>query len=147
MADLNKKLMQAMWQMQNPKKDVTAKGAKFSYDYATLDQVAGIVKSVLKDNGLALSQCVTRSEGEWILKTVVFDEEEMVPLDVRPYRVIPDAQQQGSFETYMRRYALMMVFGLAGEDDDGAAASVQAPQSHSGTEAQGSARLHRVLRP
>ena len=34
-----------------------------------------------------------------------------------------DAQACGSFETYMRRYALRSAFGLCGEDDDGQVAT------------------------
>ena len=59
----------------------------------------------------------------YALETVVFDEREEIVLDTRPMHDYPSAQDTGSWETYMRRYALRSAFGLAGEDDDGAAAS------------------------
>lgn len=135
MGDFNSRLIAALGKMQNPKKDMTAKGAKFSYDYATLDQVLNIVKEALKENGLAVSQGVRieQSYGEtmFILETKVFGDDECVVLDTRPYKVFSDPQQQGSWETYNRRYAALMAFGLAGEDDDDGASAKPAPQSQS----------------
>ena len=135
---LKQALRLAIAEMSNPIKDSTAEiptrnGGKFRYSYATLDQVLSIVKTALAKHGLGLRQMVTETKWynsdsdlsgiDYQLLTIVFDDDTELVVDQRPYRVIADAQQQGSYETYMRRYSLMMVFGLAGEDDDGASAS------------------------
>jgi len=105
-------------QMKNPTKDTNA----YKYKYATLDQVVGIVKPALFAQDLALMQRVEHIEGDfYLLRTGICDEHEILDLDERPIVFCGDAQKDGSLETYYRRYSLMTVFGLAGEDDDGAA--------------------------
>lgn len=119
MADkFNARLMAAMQLMGNPVKDT--KG--HNYKYAQLDQVTDVVKPALYSNGLAFRQENVREGGEALLKTVVFDEAEERVMDTRPIPDNADPQKRGSWETYQRRYALLTVFGLAPEDDDGAAA-------------------------
>lgn len=117
--NLEAKLLKAMHAMQNPKKDTEA----YNYKYATLDQVLDIVKPALKDQGLALSQQSKFHEqtNSFCLFTNVFDGEDIRVLDIRPLHDGTNAQNVGSWETYMRRYALLTVFGLAAEDDDGKA--------------------------
>lgn len=126
--EFNNNLRKAMCDMANPTKDSTAhvptkSGKEYSYKYETLDQVLAIVKPALMKHGLALTQRETfRPETEsYVLQTVVFDVKEERILDERPLPYGTDAQVLGSFETYMRRYALRTAFGLTGEDDDGAA--------------------------
>ena len=121
------RLMAAMAEMDNPKKSetatVTAKGGgKYSYRYETLEQLLEIVRPALMAHGLGLTQGVRRIDGTWSLVTSVFDGEDSLALDERPMMDFPGAQDAGSWETYMRRYALRSAFGLCGEDDDGAAA-------------------------
>lgn len=113
------KLLKAMHSMHNPKKDTEA----YNYKYATLDQVLEIVKPALKEQGLALSQQSKFNEqtNSFCLFTNVFDGEDMRVLDIRPLHDGTNAQNVGSWETYMRRYALTTAFGLAAEDDDGEA--------------------------
>ena len=122
------KLMEAVKAMGNPKKDKTATvehkgGGSHSYTYTQLDSVLAEVAPALAAQGLALSQGVRRSiDGALVFETAVYDGTGELVLDARPYREYTDPQQQGSWETYNRRYALLAVFGLAAEDDDGAAA-------------------------
>lgn len=117
------KLLKALQAMKNPTKNTQA----YNYKYATLDQVLDIVKPALFEQGLYMRQAVqptgSLDASIYDIATFVGDEEQELLLDCRPYSVKQDAQKQGSFDTYMRRYALMMCFGLAGEDDDGSAAS------------------------
>lgn len=126
--NFNTRLIRAMSQMVNPSKSSTAvvptkNGGKYTYKYETLDQVLAAVRPPLYENGIGLTQSVSHDAetGGYILSTIVFDEENRVVLDTRPITVSADAQACGSYETYMRRYALRTAFGLAGEDDDGAA--------------------------
>lgn len=111
------KMINAMEEMKNPTKDTNA----YKYKYATLDQVLSIVKPALFKNKLMLLQRVERDGEQYLLTTSVADENEIMNLDMRPITFSGDAQRDGSLETYYRRYSLMTVFGLAGEDDDGAA--------------------------
>lgn len=124
----NKRLMDAMAEMENPTKGKTAKvptknGGSYQYNYESLDQVLEIVDPALANNGLRQRQRQGWHEGcnSFVLETIVFDDTEERIMDTRPIKPQADAQKDGSYETYMRRYALKTVFGLAGEDDDGAA--------------------------
>lgn len=118
MEGLYKKLFDAMKGMENPTKSKEA----YKYKYETLEQVLGIIRPALAKNGLMLTQCQRETESGWILETWVFDESgERVLMDSRPIPQCNDAQAQGSWETYLRRYALRTAFGLTGEDDDGEA--------------------------
>lgn len=123
-----KRLMDAMAEMVNPTKGKTAKvptksGKEYSYQYESLDQVLDIVDPALHKHGLCQTQRQAWNDScnSFTLQTIVFDDSEERIMDVRPLPSQPDAQKAGSYETYMRRYALKTVFGLAGEDDDGAA--------------------------
>lgn len=112
------RLIDAMKEMENPTKSKQA----YKYKYETLEQVLGIIRPALANNGLMLTQYIRQYDGEWVLETVVFDGngDEKI-MDVRPIPLANDAQAQGSWETYLRRYALRSAFGLTGEDDDGEA--------------------------
>jgi hypothetical protein len=89
--------------------------------YATLDNVLDTIKEPMALNGLSFSQFPTNdglttilmhTSGEWMQSWVKF-----TPKDATP-------QSQGSAITYMRRYALSAILGIATEvDDDGAKAS------------------------
>lgn len=124
----NKRLMDAMADMVNPQKSKTAtvptkSGGSYQYNYESLDEVLGIVRPALLKHGLMLSQGMRYHEPteSFVLETGVFDDDEKHILDTRMMPNCSDAQQAGSWETYMRRYALRTAFGLTGEDDDGAA--------------------------
>lgn len=122
------RLIEAMADMENPTKSKTANvptksGKSYQYKYETLDQVLGVVRPALAEHGLALTQqqAWSANTNSYVLKTIVFDASEERLMDERPLHDAADAQAAGSWETYMRRYALRTAFGLAGEDDDGAA--------------------------
>lgn len=132
MSGLRGRLVAAMADMGNPVRSSVATvptkgGGKYTYRYETLDQVLAIVRPALAAHGIGLTQSQEYLEGAgWVLETVVFDDEESLTVDRRPMREFAGAQEAGSWETYMRRYSLKAAFGLAGEDDDGAAASGRA---------------------
>lgn len=119
------RLIDAMAEMENPTKSKQA----YKYKYETLEQVLGIIRPALVKNGLMVTQLIKHNppaepNGKiyWVLETVVFDRNgETKIVDERPIPICDDAQKQGSWETYLRRYALRTAFGLTGEDDDGAA--------------------------
>lgn len=127
---LRTRLIDAMAEMANPAKSnkatvPTKSGKTYTYNYESLDQVLAAIRPPLMAHGIGLTQLMDWNEvtGCWVLRTVVFDAEERLELDVRPMYPTADAQTSGSFETYMRRYALRSAFGLCGEDDDGQVAT------------------------
>ena len=124
----NARLAAAIAEMPNPVKDTKA----YQYSYETLPQVLGIVQPALLKNGLYVMQgMVMGEEGKTCLITTIFDtmSNDKFPADSRPVHLVGDSRKDGSAETYARRYALKTVFGLAGEDDDGEAASEPAAKS------------------
>src|SRR5271170_44596 len=96
----------------------------FKSKYASLENVIDTVRPHLAKHGLSVSQfpdgdglttILMHSSGEWLSAP-----SKMTPKDATP-------QGQGSAITYLRRYALSAVLGLATEDDDdGNAASAPA---------------------
>lgn len=122
----NKRLCMAISDMPNPVKDTKA----YNYKYETLDQVLAIVQEALTKHGLFVMQGIEYGADGYELRTIVHDTEggiECKVMDSRPVKFTGDSQKDGSSETYARRYALKTVFGLCGEDDDGAAASHRQP--------------------
>lgn len=126
---LQESLIDAMAEMVNPTKKATAtvqtaKGS-YQYEYEKLNDVLGCIRPVLAKHKLAFTQGQKFDPdlNTFVLETVVFDKDERMVMDVRPMPAFNQAQPAGSWETYMRRYALRTAFGLAGEDDDGAAAT------------------------
>ena len=103
--------------IKNVKKDATAKGKNFSYDYATLDNVIYVSKDELTKNGLVFIQgtnvdnvLVSRifhTSGQWI-------ETETKLIGAT------DMQQLGSAITYARRYAQLSMLNLSTTEDDDA---------------------------
>ena len=100
----------------------------FRSSYADLASCLDAVKDALTEEKLALVQQVHDAEHGVCVETVVFHESGesisfgkfFVPATKQ------DAQGYGSALTYARRYSLMLL-GIAGEDDDGNAATKTAP--------------------
>lgn len=88
----------------------------FKSRYADLPSILAEIKEPLSKNGLSFSQFPTGENqlttilmhisGEWIEDTFT-----MKPVDQKP-------QSLGSVITYMRRYALGAILGIATEEDD-----------------------------
>lgn len=119
----DKRLFEALSEMENPVKDAnadikTSSGAKFSYSYATLDNVMGIVKPILAKHGLFVRQSCEKDGDGWTLRTYVFDPTESRLMDERPLIFDSNSQNNGIRETYARRYALNCCMGLAPIDSD-----------------------------
>lgn len=120
-------LAKAQGEMTGAKKD--ALNPHFKSKYADLASVWDACRAALSKNGLAVVQRVfadpagvgvrtmlVHAGGEWIEEVLV------VPVQQR------SAQGYGSAVTYGRRYALAAMVGIAAEDDDGQAATENAPQ-------------------
>lgn len=96
-------------------------GKGYNYRYATLDNIMAKVRPVLSDNGLAVVQMTTGTDsiglttrlihesGEWIEDTI------FAPPDESQTR--SSIQSAGSTITYLRRYGIAALLGLADETD------------------------------
>jgi hypothetical protein len=106
--------------------EVPTKSGKYSYHYADLSAVLdGALPSLreanltliqapdFNDQTLLLTTVIANAGGSWISNTF------RIPCGGR------DPQAVGSAITYARRYGLMALLALAGEDDDGKAAMPQ----------------------
>ena len=102
----------------------TAQNPHFRSSYVPLDVVIGSIREPLLSAGLLLSQDwtldgdlvlmvtrITHVSGQWMESTS--------QARAQPVKGGVGPQQIGSCVTYMRRYALMGMFGIAETDDDG----------------------------
>jgi hypothetical protein len=125
-AELTKALSKFQSEVNNVKKDAT--NPFFKSKYASLENVWDAVRDPLTKNGLALSQfpsgeneltsVLMHSSGQFLAMSIKMMVKEQTP------------QGLGSAITYMRRYAMGAILGIATEeDDDGnhASARVAAP--------------------
>lgn len=116
----------AQTHLKNPKKEVV--NTYFKTNYADLAAVIDACRLALAEQSIACVQlavcrgeragCVTRlihKSGQWIQSTLL----------LRPKQ--DDPQAAGSAITYARRYALMAMLCIAGDDDDGEAATEHKP--------------------
>lgn len=115
------------------KKTRTAKAGAYAYDYADLSDILHAVMPVLGQNEIALTQRYSVQEGTILLETILLHASGEMLSSVLPITNggNPSAQQIGSLMTYMRRYAVTALLGIAAEDDDdgaSAAPPARAPQ-------------------
>ena len=132
--EISAALAKAQGALRNPTKDKTAQiksdKGQYSYTYATLADSLEAVREALSANGICLVQ-PTRMEGEILMvDTRLSHVGQFFECEFPVIRFPALPQAIGSALTYARRYALSTMVGIAGEDDDGAAANgakVEAP--------------------
>lgn len=119
---IEKALFDAACAMENPKLDSVGQAGKRRYKYASLGAVYEVVKRPLQERGLTLLQRIewNGESGGYELKTSIAKGDATMHLDSRPIDLDCSPQDQGSRETYAKRYALCTVFGLYGQEDDDA---------------------------
>jgi len=123
--------------LTNPVKDAVAHiGAGREYHYALLPSITDHVRPILGKFNLAISQHVNGEAGLLRVTTILLHASgEYLSSDAviaLPTGCTP--QQLGGAITYMRRYGIQAVLGIAAEDDDDGAVASQAP--HSAPQAQ-----------
>lgn len=127
-AELAKALAMAQGEIENASKN--AKNPHFKSNYADLAEVINTVRPILSKHGLSITQfpafeagiasvesMLMHSSGEWLSGT------SSAPVGKN------DAQGVGSALTYLRRYSLAAIVGIAQEDDDANSAVGQRQQA------------------
>lgn len=92
----------------------TKKGDRYGFDYAPLDAILAQTRKPLADNGFALSQMLD-SDG---LVTMLLHSSGAYLRGVTPLPETTEVQAFGSAITYLRRYSIQAILGIAAEEDD-----------------------------
>lgn len=101
----------------------------FKSKYTDINQILDQLLPLLGEEGLTVLQpLTTTADGKPAIRTIVLssDENDESFAWETPLPENPDPQKMGSAITYYRRYALVSLFGLRQEDDDGNTASKSA---------------------
>jgi len=119
-------LAEAQAELKNPSFDST--NPHFKNKFASLAAVRAAVVPVFAKHGLTIIQpLVSNEEGVGVATTILHKSGER--LDFAPF-FLPaakrDPQGFGSAATYARRYALMAIAGVVGDEDDDAEAAQEA---------------------
>jgi hypothetical protein len=103
-----------------------AKNPFFKSNYADINNVIETITPVCESLGIVFTQCPKVIDGKDVLYTRLTlqdNTESFIDSEVRLLLPSADMQKLGSAITYARRYALISMFGLETEDDDGQSAS------------------------
>jgi ERF superfamily len=120
-------LVAALSKLRNPPRNrsvevSTRGGGKYGFRYATLDKILDMARPVLAEEGLVLFQPISTNEkGGLVLVTRLLHRsgewmETSIPLPAPG----GDPQAFGSAVTYLRRYAVTALLGIASDEDDDA---------------------------
>jgi hypothetical protein len=120
-------MCKAQAELKNPPKDSV--NPHFKSRYADLATVRDVIVPVLARHGLAVMQFPSDLAGAPALTTVLTHTSgEFIESTARLNPVKSDPQGVGSALTYMRRYTLLGLAGVAAEDDDDGHAATHRPQ-------------------
>ena len=98
-------------------KEVTVKlktGGEYKFKYAPLDSILAAVRGPLAANGLAIVQLLD----EDVLVTSLLHESGAILSGRTPIPASEGVQAYGSAITYLRRYSIQALLGIAAEEDD-----------------------------
>lgn len=130
-SESTKEISKALSIAQSKITNVTKDKAGYGYKYAELASCLEVIKTPLTESELAFTQLTSilesgqpvlismllHSSGEWIRS--------ILHLNAQGSKQMNDTQALGSAITYLRRYALCAMFGIAQEDDDGDSAGAK----------------------
>lgn len=108
----------------------TRSGGSYEFSYAPLEAILPVVRPILAKHGLSVVQLLEPGPS---LRTELRHAKGGVVGGTFPFGAPESPQALGSMLTYLRRYALVALLGLASEhDDDGneAAAAMISPDQH-----------------
>lgn len=115
--NLAQALAKAQGELKNPTFDSV--NPHYKSEYVSLAKLRDTVTPVLVKNGLGIIQLPLNKEGLVGCKTILFHVEgECIESEFYIPVQRQDAHSVGSALTYARRYSLLAVLGLAGEEDD-----------------------------
>ena len=117
----------ALASVESVHKTETADMGKYTVRYASLNAVHAECARACELHKLAVVQEPTVIDGLFaVCNTLIHADGSRLLLEPMCLPMPRDAQALGSATTYLRRYSLVAQFGLAVEDDDGAAATASA---------------------
>jgi len=122
-AELSKALSAAQGEIDDPSKD--RENPHFRSSYATLAAVLAVVRPAFARHGLSVVQgASTTAEGVAVSTRILHQSGEWIEETLSAPPAKRDPQGIGSAVTYLRRYGLMSMAGVAAaeDDDDGEAA-------------------------
>lgn len=112
-------MAKAQGAMTDPKR--TSENPYFKSKYADLGEVVAVSRASLAANGLSVVQTVASNPEVVAVTTTLLHESGQWMTDTASFPLGDKTtiQQVGSVVTYLRRYSLMAILGLAPVDDDG----------------------------
>jgi len=100
----------------------TGRNNHSNYDYSKIEDIYNAVVPPLADNGIVVWHFAYPFEGQLLLETRLVHTSGQWISDKRfLHSEKPGNQAAGAANTYMRKYAVLSLCGIATEDDDGAA--------------------------
>lgn len=118
--DIAKALAQAQMEMPNPAFDSSVKYGTTNFRFASLASVRNTVVPILAKHGISLQQDILTTERGVACLTILThssgQQMRFGPLEMPASK--GDAQGFGSAATYARRYSMMAVCGVVGDEDD-----------------------------
>ena len=145
--DIAKAIAKAQSEIQNVTKD--AKNPHFKSQYASLAAVLDVVRPIFSKHGVCIVQLPISNEGQIGLKTMMIHDsgqsvESIISLPMMNVgRNV--AQEAGSIITYLRRYTLAAMAGVAQEDDDGESVKTKVTPAGGVIESLPANEQHRLL--
>lgn len=106
----------------------------FKSKYFDVNTVIDTIKPILNEVGLVVLQPMGIQDGKNILITEIWDGSDLVNNSLVLIPEIADIQKFGAALTYLRRYALVSLLLLQGEEDDDGNAAVKQKSAISKTE-------------
>jgi len=130
-------IVAANGKLRNLPKTATAKidtrqGGSFTYSYAPLPDLLDAVRPVLAEHGLALLQHVFGGDGQVGVQTLLVHESGSTYVAGSVTLPATDPKVAGSVITYLRRYSICALFGIAGDDDLDSSPAVNEPAAERG---------------
>lgn len=103
-------------------------GGTYTFKYAPLDEIFSKIRPVLGKHGLSLSQLITSDEKGMVIETFLMHSSGQHIVSVARLPTVPAKPQDlGGLITYMRRYAIQCIVGIAAEENDADEMSEAAP--------------------
>ncbi len=121
-------LVQAQAEMKNPRFDTT--NPHFRTRYASLAAVRDAVTPALARQGLVVTQLLSAQDGGIVCETILWHTSgQYLGATLRLPVGKADAQGYGAASTYARRYGLMALCNVVGDEDDDGASLARGPQA------------------